>query len=66
MKELPAHHTSEDEAPYLMPVIKDYGIASKLGYFVMDNDATNDKMVRVLSLNKYLLPERLVLTNNRP
>lgn len=57
MKEMPAHHTSEDEAPYVLKVLKDYGIVNKLGFFVMDNDATNDKMLRVLSLGKLVFSE---------
>jgi hypothetical protein len=50
MKEFLAYHTSKDEAFYLLAIIKDYRIVNKLGYFIMDNNATNNKILRMLSI----------------
>ena len=36
-----------------MEVINDYGIASKVGYFVMDNASNNDTMIEALSQCRY-------------
>jgi hypothetical protein len=33
-----------------MNVVDDYGSASKVGYFVMDNAKSNDTMINALSL----------------
>jgi hypothetical protein len=33
-----------------MKVIEEYGIASKVGYFMMDNAENNETMMRSLSL----------------
>ena len=49
MKSIVGGHTAEDQAPWVLEVVEDYGIALKLGYFVMDNDSTNDKMLREFS-----------------
>jgi hypothetical protein len=32
-----------------MKIINEYGIASKVGYFMMDNAKNNDKMMEALS-----------------
>ena len=49
IKSIVGGHTAEDQAPWILQVVDDYGIASKLGYFVMDNDSTNDKILREFS-----------------
>jgi hypothetical protein len=36
-----------------MQVINDYGIASKVGYFMMDNADNNDTMMEALSIRTY-------------
>jgi hypothetical protein len=36
-----------------MKVIEEYGIASKVGYFMMDNAENNETIIRSLSLCKY-------------
>ena len=53
LKELKDEHSGENQALVLIKVIKDYGIASKLGYFMMDNATTNDTMILELSYCKY-------------
>ena len=35
-------HSSENTAQQIIAVIEDYGIASRLGYFVLDNADTNE------------------------
>jgi hypothetical protein len=37
-----------------MKVINDYGIASKVGYFIMDNAPNNDTMMEALSIYMYI------------
>jgi len=36
-----------------MKVINDYGIVSKVGYFMMDNASNNDTMIEALSASMY-------------
>jgi hypothetical protein len=36
-----------------LKVVDEWGFASKLGYFVMDNAGNNDTMMRSLSLGQY-------------
>jgi hypothetical protein len=43
----------ENQAQIIMQVINDYGIASKVGYFVMDNADNNDTMTVSLSESLY-------------
>jgi hypothetical protein len=45
MKEIEGNHKGENLAPVLMEVIRDWGIARKLGYIVIDNASNNDTMV---------------------
>lgn len=52
LKQLPGSKASEEQAPFVMQIIKDSGIQHRLGYFVMDNDGTNDTMLRCLSYGK--------------
>jgi hypothetical protein len=43
-------HTGENQSQLVMRVIEEYGIASKVGYFMMDNAENNETMIRSLSL----------------
>ena len=51
LKEVKDEHTGEHLAGKIMEVVETYRIASKLGYFMMDN-ASNDTMMFELSLCK--------------
>jgi hypothetical protein len=42
-----------------MKVINNYGIASKVGYFMMDNASNNDTMIEALSICMYGLKSML-------
>ena len=52
LKEVKDEHTREHLASKIMEVVEIYGIASKLGYFMMDNASNNDIMMFKLSLCK--------------
>jgi hypothetical protein len=54
LKELDGAHSGQNQAESIMEVINDYGIASKVGYFVMDNASNNDTMIKALSHCMYL------------
>ena len=54
VKELDGAHSRENQACCVMEVINDYGIASKVGYFVMDNASNNDTMIEALSICMYI------------
>lgn len=54
LKELKGSKSGEEQAPFVLEVLKDFNIQKKLGYFVMDNDVTNDTMLRYLSYGKTL------------
>jgi hypothetical protein len=49
MKDIMGSHEGINLAPYIMDVIRDWGIASKLGYFQMDNAGNNDTMLKEVS-----------------
>jgi hypothetical protein len=53
MKEIEGNHKGENLAPVLMEVIRDWGIARKLGYIVIDNASNNDTMVQAFSHSKH-------------
>ena len=53
LRELDGQHTGENQSQLIMKVIEEYGIASKVGYFMMDNAENNETMIRSLSLCKY-------------
>ncbi|KFY82448.1 hypothetical protein V500_10539 [Pseudogymnoascus sp. VKM F-4518 (FW-2643)] len=46
---LHGQHTGENQSQVIIEVIKEYGIASKVGYFMMDNAENNKTMIRALS-----------------
>ena len=50
LRELDGQHTGENQSQLIMKVIEEYGIASKVGYFMMDNAENNETMMRSLSL----------------
>lgn len=53
LKELKGSKAGEFQAPLVLEVIRDFNIQGKLGYFVMDNDGTNDTMLRFLARRKF-------------
>jgi hypothetical protein len=48
-KEIDGKHDGENLAKYVLNAIKDYGMASKLGYFQMDNATNNDTLIQHVS-----------------
>jgi hypothetical protein len=48
LRELDGKHSGQNIAGSIMKVINDYGIASKVGYFMMDNADNNDTMMEAL------------------
>jgi hypothetical protein len=55
LKEVAGDHGGLNQSLAVMEVINDYGIASKLGYFQMDNDSKNDVLLRELSTSKIIV-----------
>jgi len=53
LKDIDGEHDGGNLAATIMEVIEDWGFASKLGYFVMDNAGNNDTMMESLSLGQY-------------
>lgn len=53
LKDIDSEHNGENLAVAILQVVEDWGLASKLGYFVMDNASNNDTMMRCLSLGLY-------------
>jgi hypothetical protein len=53
LQELDGQHSGQNQAESIMEVINDYGIASKVGYFMMDNASNNDIMMESLSTRTY-------------
>ena len=49
LKELDGKHSGPNMADCVMDIINDYGIASKVGYFMMDNADNNGTMMKALS-----------------
>jgi hypothetical protein len=56
LTELDGDHSGPNQAHTIMEIIEEYSIASKVGYFMMDNAENNDTMMRTLetSLNETL------------
>jgi hypothetical protein len=50
MRAVDGQHTGENLSQYVLKVIQDYGITSRLGYLQMDNASNNDSLIRVLSV----------------
>jgi hypothetical protein len=53
LRELDGKHSGQNIASLIMQIINDYGVASKVGYFMMDNADNNDTMMEALSDCKY-------------
>jgi hypothetical protein len=53
LRELDGKHSGHNIAICVMQVINDYGIASKVGYFIMDNTDNNNTMMEALSIRMY-------------
>jgi hypothetical protein len=49
LREVKGRHTGENQALVVLEVLKEYGIASKLGYFMMDNAESNNTMIQHLA-----------------
>jgi hypothetical protein len=49
IKEIEGNHSGLNLTPVLMDVIRDWGIALKLGYIVMDNASNNNTIILALS-----------------
>ncbi|KAF4332994.1 ribonuclease H [Fusarium beomiforme] len=50
LKDIDSEHDGSHLAAAILEVVDEWGFASKLGYFVMDNAGNNDTMMRSLSL----------------
>jgi hypothetical protein len=61
LRELEGQHSGENQAQLVMKVIEEYGIASKVGYFMMDNAENNETMMKAISTSKDLLPLLLII-----
>jgi hypothetical protein len=55
LRELEGQHTGKNQSHLIMKVIEEYGIACKVGYFMMDNAENNETMIKTLSSCKLLL-----------
>jgi hypothetical protein len=53
LRELDGKHSGPNIAGCIMQIVNDYGIASKVGYFMMDNADNNDTMMTALSTRTY-------------
>jgi hypothetical protein len=53
LKDIDSEHDGSHLAVAVLNVIDEWGFASKLGYFVMDNAGNNDTMMRSLSLGQH-------------
>jgi hypothetical protein len=49
MKEIKGNYKGENLAPVVMEVIRDWDIAYKLGYIVIDNTGNNDIIITYIS-----------------
>ena len=54
LRQVKGEHSGENIAKYVMEVIQEWGIASKLGYLQMDNAPNNDTMMKHVSIGKLL------------
>lgn len=55
LRELDGKHSGANMADCVMEVINDYGIASKVGDFMMDNADNNNTMMKALSTPTYCI-----------
>jgi hypothetical protein len=54
LKMVEGAHDGDNMAKYVMEVINKWGLATKLGYFNMDNAPNNDTMMRAISISMSL------------
>jgi hypothetical protein len=52
LREIIGQHTGANQAIMVMDTINKYAFTSNLGYLVMDNAASNDTLIRELSICK--------------
>lgn len=52
--EMKGSHTGENQAGYVMKAIVDFGITSKLGYFMLDNASNNDTLMSHLQKGRLI------------
>lgn len=52
LREVDGDHSGDNQSLCVLEVIVEYGIASKLGFFVMDNASNNDTLIMGLSKRK--------------
>ena len=45
LKELEGEHSGQNQAAFVLDVLDDFGIRNKLGYMVMDNALSNDRLI---------------------
>lgn len=55
LRELDGKHLGLNMADCIIEVINDYGIASKVGYFMTDNADNNGTMMKALSTRTYII-----------
>jgi hypothetical protein len=49
LRELEGRHTGANQSQLILKVIDEFGIASKVGYFMMDNAENNETMMQSFS-----------------
>jgi hypothetical protein len=64
MKVVDGQYTGENLSQYVLKVIQDYRITSRLGYLQMDNASNNDSLIRVLSVGMSFSYYFYILTNS--
>jgi len=62
--EVEGTHEGVNLAPYVLKIVEEWGIISKLGWFVMDNAGNNDTMMMAISLGVSISPYCKKLTND--
>jgi hypothetical protein len=63
LKVVEGAHDGEYLSKYVMDVISEWGIASKLGYFNMDNATNNDTMLKAISISTFLCVLKVIHKN---
>lgn len=51
-RELQGQHTGENQARLVIAAVEEYGIATKVRFFMMDNAENNETMIRAFSQSK--------------
>jgi hypothetical protein len=54
LKVVEGAHDGENLSKYVLDVISEWGISSKLGCFNMDNAPNNDTMLKTISVSPFL------------